>query len=542
MYSDFERIEPAARRARVEAEPLPPTIDALLDFAVERYGGKLGWHFFDDGIAMTWREIQAAVARAANALASLGIGKGSHVGVQLPNVAEFPITWLALARLGAVMVPINVAYTTRELDYILRDSDAEYLVIHAELRPAFDTLDPKPVPASRVVVVGARQRDFPHHWPALLADAAPVFTRRAAASADDLMNIQYTSGTTGFPKGCMLPHRYWVTIGKACASVFATPIERVYGGFNLFYMVVQRMLMHSMFQGSTLYVPRKPSIRHFMEHVRATRADFCAVYESSVYKQPSHPDDGTNALRIVHSIGLNKAYHADFERRFDVRTQEIYGMTETGLVLYMPVHEIERMLGSGSCGVVAPFVRTVIADEDGRPVPQGQPGELWVKGPGLLHGYYKKPEANAESFRDGWFRTGDQFREDSRGFHTILGRFKDMIRRGGENIAAREVEAVLRMMPEVQDAAVIPVADDDRGEEVKAYVALMPGRSRADLPPERVFAHCASHLAPFKVPRYLEYRDALPRTESGRVEKKKLIAETADLRAGSYDRRDKVWR
>ena len=542
MFTDFEHIEPDALRARLESEARPPTTDALLDRAAARHPEKTALDFFDDGVALTWRAFQAATMQAANAFASLGIGKGVHVGVQLPNVAEFPITWLALARLGAVMVPINVAYTARELDYILKDSDAEYFVMHAELRAAYDALEPKPVPRERVIVVGERQRDFAHHWPALLDGASPAFTQRVSVAPDDLMNIQYTSGTTGFPKGCMLPHRYWVTIGVACAASFATPIERVYGGFNLFYMVVQRMLMHCMVQGSTLSVPRRPSMRDFMAHVRATRADFAAVYESSVYKQPAHADDGKNALRIVHSVGLNKAYHADFERRFNVRTQEIYGMTETGLALYVPVHEIERTLGTGTCGVAAPFIRTKILDEEGRPVAPGEAGELWVKGDGLLKGYYKKPEANAESFRDGWFRTGDQFREDSRGFHTILGRFKDMIRRSGENIAAREVEAVLRMLPEVQDAAVVPVPDDYRGEEVKAYLALMPGRSRDDLAPDRVFAHCASHLAPFKVPRYVAYRESFPRTESGRVEKKKLIAETADLRLDSYDRHDKLWR
>jgi crotonobetaine/carnitine-CoA ligase len=217
-------------------------------------------------------------------------------------------------------------------------------------------------------------------------------------------------------------------------------------------------------------------------------------------------------------------------------------MTEVGLVLYMPAQDVMGMIGKGSCGVEAPFVRLMIADETGTPVKQGEPGELCVKGPAILKGYYKKPEANAESFRDGWFRTGDMFRQDENGFFYIVGRFKDMVRRSGENIACREVEAVLRSLPQVQDAAVVPVPDDFRGEEVKAYVTLSPGVTPEQLTPDRIAAHCEARLARFKVPRYYEYTDSFPRTESGRVQKKKLIAAKPDLRAGAYDRQDKVWR
>ena len=134
------------------------------------------------------------------------------------------------------------------------------------------------------------------------------------------------------------------------------------------------------------------------------------------------------------------------------------------------------------------------------------------------------------------------FRQDERGFFYIVGRFKDMVRRSGENIAAREVETVLRTLPQVQDAAVVPVPDDFRGEEVKAYIALMPGLTRDDLTPEQIAAHCETRLARFKVPRYIEYKDTFPRTESGRVQKKKLIAEKPDLRVGAFDRQDGVWR
>lgn len=542
MYTGFETIAPAALRERAETESLPPTLGALLDRTVERHGDQIALDFFDDGQRLTWRELQRAVDRAANALRGVGIRKGAHVAALLPNVIEFPILWLALARLGAVLVPVNTGYTAREVAYALEDSDTAFLVAHDELLPLFESLETVTVPKERVVVVGKRTASYPHHWASLVEAASADFTPTETVGPDDLMNIQYTSGTTGFPKGCMLPHRYWVAIGQSCAAAYQTHVDRVYGGFNFFYMICQRFLAHCMIQGSALIVPRKPAIRDFMAHVRAHRCDYTSVFESSVFKYAAHPDDGKNVLKVVNTFGLTKEYHADFQQRFDVLAQECYGMTEVGLVLYMPAQDVMGMIGKGSCGVAAPFVRLMIADETGKPVKQGEPGELCVKGPAILKGYYKKPEANAESFRDGWFRTGDMFRQDENGFFYIVGRFKDMVRRSGENIACREVEAVLRGLPQVQDAAVVPVPDDFRGEEVKAYVTLSPGVTPEQLTPDQIAAHCEARLARFKVPRYYEYTDSFPRTESGRVQKKKLIAAKSDLRAGAYDRQDKIWR
>jgi crotonobetaine/carnitine-CoA ligase len=170
-------------------------------------------------------------------------------------------------------------------------------------------------------------------------------------------------------------------------------------------------------------------------------------------------------------------------------------------------------------------------------------GELIVTGPGMMLGYYRNEAATAASFHGSWFRTGDLFRKDERGFFYMVGRAKDMVRRAGENIAAAEVEAVLRELPEVQEVAVIPVPDDMRDEEVKAYIVLRPGAYPEDLPLDRLFRHCADKLAPFKVPRYIEYRtDPLPKTASEKISKPALIAERQDLRATSWDRVEKRWR
>ena len=199
------------------------------------------------------------------------------------------------------------------------------------------------------------------------------------------------------------------------------------------------------------------------------------------------------------------------------------------------------MVGSGSCGIPAPFRECTIAGPDGRPIERGATGELWVAGPGIVEGYINMPDATQAAFRGKWFRTGDLFRQDAQGYYTMVGRTRDMIRRSGENISAAEIEAVLHAMPEVRRAAAVAVPDGFRGEEVKAYLVLGAGLTPADVPPERVLAHCAARLARFKVPRFLEYVEDLPLAGPHKVAKHALTARE-DARAGSYDRVDGVWR
>ncbi|MFO0996928.1 MAG: class I adenylate-forming enzyme family protein [Alphaproteobacteria bacterium] len=541
IFTDFRVEDGDAFRRRVEAEPLPPTIFAYLDETANRYGDKAAWHFIDDGISRTWREVRDRSLETAAAFAQCGIGKGSHVAVFLPNVEEFPLSWLALGRLGAVMVPVNVTYTPREVAYVMGNAHASHLVIHRDLLGIYESIEQPSVPRQRVIVVGDAHPDYAH-WPAVMDAARGAQPPKTPVDPDDLVNIQYTSGTTGFPKGCMLSHRYWLLLGKVSREIFATSIARYYAGSSWYYMVPQRMLVNAMASGgAALYVPRKPTARRFMADVRAHRCEYVAVFEA-VYKQPPHPDDAKNGLKIASIFALSKENHADFQRRFDVFGQEMYGMTEIGPATHVPAHAIEATTGQGTCGIESPFRQVKIVDDDGRDVPTGSLGEVCVKGPGILHGYYDNRAATDEAFRGPWFRTGDLGRVDRHGYHFIVGRLKDMVRRSGENISAREVEAVLRSMPEIEDAAIVPVPDEVRGEEVKAYIQLMPGQTPEAVPPERILAHCATGLAPFKVPRYIEYRETFPRTDSQRVQKRHLIEEKPDLRTGAYDRMEKRWR
>ncbi|MCX7355211.1 MAG: class I adenylate-forming enzyme family protein [Alphaproteobacteria bacterium] len=531
----------AAFRQAVEAEPLPETLPALLDQAAARHPDRTIWNFFERNESYTYREAQERVARAANALRALGVRKGSHVGIMSPNVGAFPITWLALGRLGAVAVALNTRYTPREVDYVLRDSDADFFIVHESLRSIYEAIPDKSPRLSRdrIVVIEGAGSGY-KVWEDLVTAASPEFVPQDSVQCDDVLNIQYTSGTSGFPKGCLLTHRYWLTMGKSHSAITEMPIERALYNQNFFYLDGPCIATMCMFLGATFFFASRPSAAKFVEWARTHRIQYLFFFEV-LYKQPETPDDGKNELKMIHIFGLNKKYHADLERRFALIARESYGMTEAGCITYMPVADV-HMVGSGSCGIPAPWREVKIAGDDGTPVARGEIGELWVRGPGMMLGYYKKPEANAESLRDGWFLTGDLLRQDEDGYYTIVGRKKDMIRRNAENVAAREVEAVLRGLPQVKEAAVVPVPDERVGEEIKAYLQLQPGLGRDDLPPQRVIEHCKANLASFKIPRYIAFAETFPMTDSDRVEKKKLIAGVPDLTRDSYDRVDNIWR
>jgi crotonobetaine/carnitine-CoA ligase len=297
--------------------------------------------------------------------------------------------------------------------------------------------------------------------------------------------------------------------------------------------------MMSFFQRATLHVAAWQSASRFMEWVRRYNIDF-TLLPNVLLKQPPSAEDRNHALVKANIYGFPKADHAALEERFDVIAREAFGMTEIGSATFMPIEET-GMVGSGSCGLPSPFRECRVADENGNTLPDGEIGELLVRGPGILKGYYRKPEANKASFHGDWFRTGDLFRRDERGFFYIVGRIKDMIRRAGENIAAREVEAVVCGLPEIAEAAAMPVPDDTRGEEVKIYVVPQPGISRNELTPQKIIEYCTTNLASFKVPRYIEYRSELPKTPSEKIAKHVLKAEKPDLRAGSWDRVEQRW-
>ncbi|MCO6049262.1 acyl--CoA ligase [Mesorhizobium sp. RP14(2022)] len=534
----------AERRRRIEAEPLPANIGALIDEAAVEAGDKVLWNFFEAGSTITYKEMRRAVNGIAARLTELGVGKGTHVAVMLPNIPEFPLCWLALGRIGAVMVPVNVSYRERELAHVVNDAQATLIVAHADCMSVVEAcLDQGLVELlpSRVVLVGkdnVSSKSETHMWSDIASEPLERFDVSEPVSHDDLLNIQYTSGTTGFPKGCMLTQRYWISSGKVNAFRDGRRFERILASTPFFYMDPQWLLLMTLYQRATLFVAARQSTSRFMQWVREHRINFCLL-PWVLHSQPGHEHENQNEIVRANIYGAPKDIHAKLEIRYDLNAREAFGMTEIGPTLFMPL-EREDMVGSGSCGVPCPFRETKVVGEAGEELPPGEVGELLVRGPGIMKGYYRNAEATAAAFTDGWFHTGDLFRKDADGFHTIVGRKKDMIRRSAENIAAREVESVLNAVPAVAESAVIGVPDPLRGEEVKVYIKLVGDAVAEDVLP-RIIEAAQRGLAPFKVPRFYAFRDEFPRTVSLKIAKQLLAQETDDLRAGSFDRVESRW-
>jgi len=521
----------AARRADVEAGFRPTSIGAFVAERCAALGDRPAIDVFERGERASYAEVERRTNRIGNALRGLGIARGDRVALMMSNRLDYPLTWLALAKIGAVHVPVNTRYTPREIAYVTGDSGATALIIEHGFLDAFHAIEQRPAGLTddRVLVVGGS-------FDALVAAAGDEPCLDPAVGPDDLMNIQYTSGTTGFPKGCMLTHEYWLMTGHAARAWDARPVSRMMSAQPFFYMDPQWHLLKAMGLGATLYLAPQLSATRFIGWVKRYGIEWCQFPELMT-RQPPAADDGDTALVQVATFGWSPETCRAFKSRFGVRAREGFGMTEIGLGTWVPP-EAEALYDSGSVGLPAPFREITIRDPEGREVPPGAEGELWVRGQGIFKGYWNKPEANADAFRGDWFRTGDIFRADEHGLLWLTGRIKDMIRRSSENIAAREVEAVIREIDAIEDCAAVAVPDPKRGEEVKLYVQLKPG---ATLDVSAILDHARGRLAAFKVPRYVAFVDGFPRTVSNKIEKRNLIAGIADLRAGAYDAEAGKW-
>lgn len=528
------------RRRQIESEALPANLYTLLKDAAQTCGDRVLCNFFEIGEVVTYRDFLAQVERIASGLQANGVRKGTHVAVLMPNLPAMPLTWFALAALGAVMVPVNINYTPRELTFVLSNSDAEFIVAHESVLARIEVcLHDGGIAIDRAKIFvkdGANERY--RNWNEL-TNARPEALVVGGVVHADLLNIQYTSGTTGFPKGCMLTQEYWLVSGKANAFRDGRSYANLLAPTPFYYMDPQWMLVMTLYQRGTLFVANKQSASRFMSWVRKYDINFCLL-PYLVYKQEAHPDDGANKLVRANVYGVPRELHEKIETRFDLVAREAFGMTEVGPAMFMPV-EATDMVGSGSCGVPSPFRECKVVDEAGNPVKPGEVGELCIRGRGIMLGYYRNDAATQAAFADGWFRSGDAFRQDDKGYFYIQGRYKDMIRRSAENIAAREVEAVLNGIREVSESAAVPVPDPIRGEEVKAFIVLATGVEPTLETIGNIVAGCAENLAQFKVPRYYSFVNALPKTASLKIAKAELRARASDSTEMTYDRVEGLW-
>jgi len=493
---------------------LSMTIPQALEWAAATWSDQVAFSFVHTPDVLTYRQLAESVARLRTGLASLGLRPGDRVGIMIPNQLQFPLAWLSVIDAGAVAVPLNPKYTQREIEFVLGDAGASWLITTHELLSRRETATFAPVPGSHVVVAGGVVPGT-HGFRNLLS--TPSEPRRHDADRGDLIGIQFTSGSTGLPKGCMLTHEYWLEMGTYSAALFCDP-QHLLADHPFYYMQNQAYFMMALAGGGQLHVTPGLSRSKFMSWLLDHDIDFAWIDEGMLDYPPSEADQRLK-LRLAPVAGIPPGLHRPLEERFGLKARDWYASTEAGSGTFVP-WERDDLVGSGSMGLCWPTRETKIVDAGLAELPPGIAGEMLIRGRGMMLGYWNRPETNAELLLPGgWFRTGDIVRKDADGLHFYVGRTRDIIRRSGENIAAAEVEQQILAMPAVMDVAVVPVPDHDRDEEAKAIVVLHPGNQVSAL---HVTAWASERLAPFKVPRYVEFRSELPRTGNGKVAKSQL--------------------
>jgi fatty-acyl-CoA synthase len=485
------------------------------------------------GRRWTYAELDAAVDELARALVDAGLEQGDRVGIWAPNVPEWTLLQYATARTGLVLVTVNPAYRTGELAYVLRQSGCRWLVA----APAFRSSDYRAMVAEVRGDCPALERALflgDADWDALLATGrrlgpAALQEREQALSPDDPICIQYTSGTTGFPKGATLSHRNILNngwfVGETCRYTEQDSICIPVPFYHCFGMVMANLGATS--HGAAMVIP-SPGFDPDAT-LRAVEQERC----TSLYGVPTMfiaelaldvSAYDLSSLRTGIMAGSPCPVEVMKQVMAELHLDEVticYGMTETSPVSTQTTVDdpVERRVST--VGRVHPHVEVKVVDPvDGGTVPRGQTGELCTRGYSVMLGYWQDPEKTAEAVdADGWMHTGDLAVMDEQGYLSIVGRSKDMVIRGGENVYPREVEEFLHGHPAVQDVQVVGVPDPRYGEELCAWVKTRPG---ATVTEDELKEFCRGRLAHFKVPRYVELVDEFPMTITGKVQKYKM--------------------
>jgi fatty-acyl-CoA synthase len=519
---------------------LEETIGANLERTVSRFADREALVSFHQGVRYSWTELNAAVDELARALIAAGLVKGDRVGIWSPNCAEWALVQYATAKLGVILVNINPAYRTSELEYALRQSGCRMLIA----APAFKTSDYRAMVAEVRGSLGALERVVfldGEDWEALLAEAAGVDpgqlrARSAALAASDPINIQYTSGTTGFPKGATLTHRNILNNGYFVGEgVQYTEADRVcipVPFYHCFGMVMGNLACSS--HGSTMVIPA-PAF-----DASATLAAVAGERCTSLYGVPtmfiamlSAPDFDRYDLESLRTgIMAGSPCPVEVMKRVIERMHmsEVgicYGMTETSPVSTQTAVDDPLEKRVATVGRVGPHLEVKVSDPDtGETVARGETGELCTRGYSVMRGYWEDAERTAEAIDpDAWMHTGDLATMDGDGYVNIVGRIKDLVIRGGENVYPREVEEFLYTHPDVADVQVIGVPDERYGEELMAWVIPRDG---ASVDEDGVREFCRGRIAHYKIPRYVKFVEAFPMTVTGKVQKFKMRDQAID--------------
>ena len=470
----------------------------------------------------TYGELDRESSRVAGMLAERGVQPGDPIGLMLPNVSEFASIYYGVLRAGGVVVPMNPLLKAREVAYYLGDSGARFIFawhgFAAEASTGAERAD------SEAIVVD----------PATFADLAAATApdeRVIERDADDLAVILYTSGTTGSPKGAELTHANLIRNAEVlCADLLhLTSNDVIFGGLPLFHAFGQTCALNAaVASGASVTLLPRFTPDNALQVLAGHRVTVFEGVPTMYVALLSHPERATfdvSALRVCVSGGaaLPVEVLRGFEAAFGCQVLEGYGLSETSPVASFNHPDRERK--PGSIGTPIRGVEMRVIDSEGEEVPQGEVGEIVIRGHNVMRGYWRRPEETAKAIPDGWFRTGDLGRVDKDGYFEIVDRKKDMIIRGGYNVYPREIEEVLYEHPAVTEAAVIGLPHQALGEEVGAAVVLKPG---ADVTATELRDHVKAQVAAYKYPRAVWLVDALPKGPTGKIVKREIVP-PADL-------------
>jgi acyl-CoA synthetase (AMP-forming)/AMP-acid ligase II len=500
------------------------------------------------GRRISWDEFRDLILRAAGGLQKLGIKKGDRVYIGLQNSPQFVITYYAAHSIGAVTMSMSPAYKAGEISYVVNDAGAKVMIIEESVVPVYNEIKDI-IPSVEHVVVTALDEYIPEEpFPAFPADlrargvncpsavdwkdfiASDPITEMEDVDINDLALLQYTSGTTGRPKGAMLTHKNLVN-GAWINSVNYTMTvdDRTIAILPMFHVTSMNDLLNNpMFTGGELIIMTRFDVEAFLQAAERYKATYTVLATPIVILMAHHPAFGKYDISAMTKIGIGGASLppavADKYMAMGISLTEGYGMSETTATTVM------NPIGAnvfGSIGLPSPQMDIRIADisDLSQDVAIGEEGELWVKGESNGIGYWNNPEASAETFLEGgWVRTGDIVKIDGLGYIYICGRLKEIIKVSAYSVFPAEVEQYMFAHPAIMDCCAIGVPHETKGEEVKAFVVLKPDYV-GKITEQEIIDWAKDQMAHYKYPRTIEFRDSLPKGNTGKVERKVLVAE-----------------
>jgi crotonobetaine/carnitine-CoA ligase len=486
--------------------------------------------------SLTFEQAHLESSGLAAGLAELGVGQGDLVATLMSNGIEILLTWFAAAKLGAVEVPINPAFRGASLEYLLNHSGATIVVADAAHVEALLRLEGRLEALRTVVLTGEVDVDLPWRtarYRDLIESNEPRELSRV--DAGELMAIVYTSGTTGHPKGVMESHRCAMHWGVNYAKYMDVgPDDTNYLFPPLFHAMSQFLgVVPALLTRSRVALGEGFSASRFWDQCRTdgvTLFNFAGGVLSFLWKQPPRDDDADNPVRRALGVPIPDDLYPGFEQRFGLTLLPPFGTSESSVVCFSTAGSVRR----GSSGRPIEEYEVRVVDDFGAPVPAGAIGEIVTRPrhpDSMMRGYFGQPDATVQAFRDLWYHTGDLGKLDEDGYLFFVDRKKDAIRRRGENISSFEIERVIDRLPQVLESAAVGVPSEHGEEEVKLAVVLQPG---ARLTAEALWGYCVDELPAFMVPRYLEFRDSLPRTDTERV--RKVVVRDEGIHNGVLDR------